>query len=182
MSNERNESWKLQGTAQDEQSITKDWQLVGQNLIEGVVVREVVNVQRSFGYLTEVYRKDWNLDSFDVDQVFQSILEPGGLSAWHAHAITTDRLFINFGRMRIVLYDARSDSSTYGQLNTFIYGSHRPAMVVVPPRVWHGVQALDKTGPSSLINIVDHAYLYDQPDHFRLPEDTDQIPYSFPRL
>jgi len=177
-----NESWMLKGTAQDEQSITKDWQLVGQDLIDGVLVREVVNVQRTFGYLVELYRADWGLDEFGVDQVFQSILEPGGLSAWHAHAVTTDRLFINFGRMRIALYDARDDSPTFGKVNTFIYGAHRPALVVVPPRVWHGVQAVDKTGPSSLINIVDHAYLYDKPDHYRLPEDTDQIPYRFPRL
>ena len=174
--------WTLDGVAQDEQSITKEWQLVGQNLIEGVIAREVINVQRSFGFLTEIYRGDWGLDDFGVDQVFQSVLEPGAVSAWHAHALTTDRIFINWGRMRIVLYDAREGSPTQGQLNHFVFGVTRPAMLVIPPRVWHGVQAVAKSGPSALLNVVDHAYHYEQPDHYRLPEDTDQIPYTFPAM
>lgn len=172
--------WMLDGAMQDQQSITKDWQFTGQDLIDGVKVREVVNVQRSFGYLTEIYRKDWNLDDCEVEQVFQSVLEPGSVSAWHAHAITTDRIFINFGRMRIVLYDSRTHSPTHGVLNTFIFGTHRPAMLVIPPKVWHGVQAVSMTGLSSLLNVVDHAYHYDLPDHYRLDRESEQIPYTFP--
>ena len=175
-------SWTLNGVSQDEQSITKDWQLVNQDLIDGVVAREVVNVQRSFGYLTEIFRGDWGLDDFGVDQVFQSVLEAGCVTAWHAHALTTDRIFVNWGRMRIVLYDGREGSPTKGMLNQFIFGATRPAMLIILPRVWHGVQALSQNSPSALLNVVDHAYNYEQPDHYRLPEDTDQIPYQFPKM
>ena len=49
--------------------------------------------------------------------------------------------------------------------------------VTIPPGVWHGVVAL---GPETalLLNLVDKAYAYDAPDHWRLPPDTDQIPYK----
>jgi len=36
--------------------------------------------------------------------------------------------------------------------------------------------------PAILINVVDHAYQYENPDHWRLPSDTDQIPHDFGRL
>ncbi len=170
--------WKLNGMVQDEQSITRDWQMVNQELIDGVVVHEVKNVPTNYGHLTEIFRADWRLDEFGVDQVFQSVLEPGGISAWHAHAVTTDRLFVNHGRMKIVLYDAREDSPTHGKINQFRFGTVRPAMVVVPPKVWHGVQNINSQ-PSMLINAVDHAYRYEQPDHYRVPMDTPLIPYSF---
>jgi len=32
--------------------------------------------------------------------------------------------------------------------------------------------------PSILVNLVDAAYSYDDPDHWRLPPDTPEIPYS----
>ena len=54
----------------------------------------------------------------------------------------------------------------------------RPTLVVVPPGVFHGVKALGSQ-PAMLINMVDHAYSYEDPDHWRLPEDTREIPYRF---
>ncbi len=171
------ENWQLNGMKQDQQGITNDWQLM-QKLIHDVVIKEVKNVPTNYGYLTEIFRQDWNLDKFGMDQVFQAVLEPGGASAWHAHAITTDRLFISYGRVRIVLYDSRKDSPTLGLVNEFRFGSERPAMLVIPPTVWHGIENI-KDGPSIVTNVVDHAYHYEGPDHYRLPIDTPEIPYKF---
>jgi dTDP-4-dehydrorhamnose 3,5-epimerase len=56
--------------------------------------------------------------------------------------------------------------------------ARRPQLVVVPPRVWHGIENLSDE-PGTVINIPDRAYQYAQPDHWRLPPDTDQIPYAF---
>lgn len=173
------EGWLLPGAKRDEQSITRDWQLVNQTLIHGVVAHAVRSVPTGYGCLTEIYRADWGLDAFGVDQVFQSTLEPTCISAWHAHAITTDRLFVNRGRMLVVLYDTRPDSPTRGLLNRFRVGMERPVMLIVPPRVWHGVQCITRTSPSSLINVVDHAYSYEAPDHYRLPADSPHIPFAF---
>jgi dTDP-4-dehydrorhamnose 3,5-epimerase len=50
--------------------------------------------------------------------------------------------------------------------------------VVVPPGVWHAVQNLAPE-TSTLLNLVDHAYDYEKPDHWRLPIGTPLIPYSF---
>lgn len=162
----------------DTQSITSDW-IALQPQIDGVQVREVKNVAKPRGgTLTEVFRKDWSLDAGVIDQVFQNILEPGQISGWHAHRVTTDRIFVNWGLIKIVLFDARKGSRTYGAVNTFQFGLIRPALVIVPPGIWHAVQNVTST-PSALINLVDHAYAYDDPDHWRLPIETDLVPYKF---
>ncbi len=170
--------WAVEGMSRDLQGITRDWQLLGQSLIDGVALKEVANVMSGYGVLTEIYRSDWGLDAMPVTQVFQSSLNPGGISGWHAHGETTDRLFVSTGTMRIVLYDSRRSSPTYKGVNEFRLGVQRPALVVIPPGVWHAVENTCAT-PSLLLNAVDVAYRYESPDHFRLPIDTPHIPYRF---
>lgn len=167
----------LPGTKKDEQSVTADWQST-QDLIDGVTVKEIRSVLAGTGYVTEVFRRDWDADGGIVDQVFQVTLGPGGVSAWHCHANTTDRLMVNHGRIRIVLYDSREGSPTQGRLNHLVFGTPRPAIVTVPPLVWHGIQNVGP-GDSSLINVVDAAYDYEDPDHYRIPADSPEIPYRF---
>jgi dTDP-4-dehydrorhamnose 3,5-epimerase len=43
--------------------------------------------------------------------------------------------------------------------------------------VWHGLKTLGAT-PSLILNLVDRAYSYENPDHWRLPPDTPEIPFS----
>ncbi|MBC7802416.1 MAG: dTDP-4-dehydrorhamnose 3,5-epimerase family protein [Candidatus Parcubacteria bacterium] len=172
------DGWKLHGMKQDVQSITRDWQFVHQTLISGVQVKPVSNVPTGYGHLCEVMRMDWKLDATGVDQVFFSAFDAGGVSGWHAHALTTDRLFVAQGRMEIVLFDSRQESPTHGEVNRFRLGTARPALVSVPPGIWHAVRN-GGGQPAVLINIVDRAYQYEQPDHYRLPLETDQIPFRF---
>ena len=113
-----------------------------------------------------------------VDQVFQVILNAHGISAWHVHGHTIDRLFIASGHARVVLYDARLESPSHGRVMELLLDEHRPQLVVVPPGVWHGVQNLDNV-PAMVVNMPDKAYNYERPDHWRLPQDTSEIPYTF---
>jgi dTDP-4-dehydrorhamnose 3,5-epimerase len=170
--------WLFPEALPREASVTADWTLNGQPLISGVVVKEVRPVLTGYGHLVEVWREDWELDQSAVRQVFQSVLAPGQVSAWHAHAVTTDRLYVNQGRMRVVLYDQRPESPTCGLLNQFLVGALRPALIVIPPQVWHGIANLDET-PSSILNLVDEAYHYEQPDHWSLPQQSERIPFRW---
>ena len=172
------DQWKLEGSTHDRQSIAADWQSIQHPIIEGVRFKEVRNILKMNGTLVEVYRRDWDLDQEPIDQVFQVTLSPGGVSAWHAHARTMDRLFVNQGAMRLVLFDARQSSPTLGTINEFRMGSARPMVVVIPPKVWHGVQNIGAE-PASILNLVDAAYQYDAPDHWRIPSDSPTIPFRF---
>jgi dTDP-4-dehydrorhamnose 3,5-epimerase len=172
-------AWLLEDAVKDRQTITARWSPSALRLIDGVAVHEVLHVPKSQGYLTEVFRADWlHGTNVTVDQVFQVVLEAGGISAWHAHERTIDRIFVNRGMMRLVLYDAREESPTRGLVNELRFGTVRPALVIIPPRVWHGIQNL-ASAESSVLNLVDRAYAYDDPDHWRVPVNSPQIPFSF---
>lgn len=170
-------SWGGPGVTKDEQSVTADW-TPASKLIDGVVVRDVRHVLRASGAVTEFIRTDWFPEPLRIDQVFQLVLAPGAVSAWHSHEFATDRLFATHGVLKIVLYDLREGSSTHGTLNEFVVGQLRPALIVIPPKIWHGVQNVGEE-PAALINMPDRAYRYEDPDHWRLPSDTDSIPYRF---
>lgn len=174
-----NGRWLLAGAVKASQSVTSEWELIGQPSIEGARLREVKNVLTPDGALVEVFRRDWQLG--EVAQVFQKNLSPGRVSAWHAHEHTTDRIFINAGRVKVVLYDARAESRTSALVNELILGDARPALIIIPPGVWHGVQNVAGE-TSTLLNLVDQAYRYEDPDHWKLPPDSPEIPYGFERL
>jgi dTDP-4-dehydrorhamnose 3,5-epimerase len=64
-------------------------------------------------------------------------------------------------------------------LSEYKIGAQRPLLIVIPPQVWHGVQNYS-SDTAVLLNAVDYAYKYDDPDHWRVPLDSSDIPYSFP--
>jgi dTDP-4-dehydrorhamnose 3,5-epimerase len=171
-------SWILDGTVRDAQSVTPDWSAVTPPSIEGVSLKEVRPVVKHNGLVTEVFRTDWFDGLAHVDQVFHVFLHARGVSAWHAHAETTDRLFVADGFVRLVLFDSRPDAGTHGRLMELSLSGRRPQLVVVPPKVWHGIENLCDE-PATIVNLPDRAYQYAEPDHWRLPADTEQIPFAF---
>jgi dTDP-4-dehydrorhamnose 3,5-epimerase len=168
----------LPGAKKDSQLITRDWHKL-EELIEGVSLHEVLHVPRDHGVITELFRPEWDTGGLPVAQIYQSRLFQGALGAWSCHARNTDRLFVNSGHVKIVLYDARPDSKTSGKVNEFHTGDMRPSLLVIPPGIWHGLQNLGSS-EALVLNFPTRAYDYEDPDHYRLPCDTSEIPYSWP--
>ncbi len=175
MSGQRDQA-PLPGAMKDEPSVTPEWVSL-QSVIEGVRAVEMRNVIYDSGSLTEIYRAEWFSPPLEIEQAFQITIAGGGITAWHMHTQTTDRLFVSVGQVKIALFDARPDSPTRGLTNEFRFGERRPGLVVVPAGVWHGLRNLQAV-PSVVVNLVDRAYDYSQPDHWRLPADSVEIPYT----
>ena len=58
------------------------------------------------------------------------------------------------GHVKLVLFDARAESATHGLINEFSFGEARPALVAIPPLVWHAVQcrgASDQRGHGTVV-------------------------------
>lgn len=170
--------WIIGSAHKDSQSVTPAWQPLGPRLIDGVAVKEILSVIVDAGHVTEIWRRDWGLDSLPVDQIFQRVIHRGALTAWHAHRETTDRRFCASGTVTLVLFDGRAASPTARLINEFHVGELRPAVVVVPPGVRHGVMNIGDDS-AVVINAVDRAYRYDDPDHWRMPADCPDIPYRW---
>ena len=145
----------------DSPSVTPEWSPVRTKAIDGVVAREVKHVLTDNGVLLELLRSEWLGTSSKVDQVLLRTIDSGGVSAWHVHRSTTDRLFCVGGRALVVLYDARKASPTHGTVAEYRVGPHRPTLLIVPPGVFHGVKAIGAEA-AVLINMVDAAYAYSE--------------------
>lgn len=167
----------LAGAHKDSQVVTPDWQMIRAG-IDGVVAREVRHVPRDHGVITEIYRTEWDPTGLPVGHVYQSRLYPGAIGAWSCHMKSIDRLFVNQGQLKIVLFDARPGSPTERQVMELHAGDYRPTFLVIPVGVWHGIQ---NVGPADalMMNLPTHAYDYEDPDHWRLPFDSPEIPYSW---
>ena len=118
----------LTSARKDRQLVTKEWQFI-QQPIDGVSLHEVLHVPRDHGVITETYRPEWDPSGLPVVHVYQSRLYPGAIGAWSCHAKTIDRLFVNHGHLKLVLYDGREESPTFGRIMELHAGDARPAFV-----------------------------------------------------
>jgi dTDP-4-dehydrorhamnose 3,5-epimerase len=167
----------LPGAHKDSQQVSEDWQKLGAT-IDGVSIHEVRHVPRDHGVITEIFRPEWDPTGLPVVQIYQSRLFPGSLGAWSCHARSTDRLFVSQGHLKIVLYDGREDSAAKGRIMELHAGDVRPCLIVVPPGIWHGLQNLGNVD-ALVLNCPTEAYNYRDPDHYRLPHDSPEIPYAW---
>ncbi|HEV7488271.1 MAG TPA: dTDP-4-dehydrorhamnose 3,5-epimerase family protein [Thermoanaerobaculia bacterium] len=167
----------LSGARKDPQLVTKEWEKI-EKQIDGVVVREVRHVPRDHGVITEIFRPEWDPTGLPIVHIYQSRLFPGAIGAWSCHGTTIDRLFVNQGHLKVVLFDGREGSPSYRRVVELHVGDARPAFVILPAGVWHGLQNLGSSD-ALVINCPTKAYNYEDPDHYRLPFDSPEIPYSW---
>ena len=171
------ENSMIKNAKKDGQQISSDWEL-SREIIDGVHIKEVRHIPRDHGVITEIFRPEWDPTGMPVVHLYQSRLFPGAIGAWSCHHRTVDRLFVSQGHLKAVLYDGRADSPTFGLINEVLAGDARPALIVVPIGVWHGLQNLG-TNDAIVLNLPTQAYKYEDPDHWRLPFDSPEIPYSW---
>jgi dTDP-4-dehydrorhamnose 3,5-epimerase len=84
------------------------------------------------------------------------------------------------GMMKIVLYDSRKKSKTYGEINEIFAGVHHPVLVHIPAYVCHGFKCISEE-EAVVVNTPTEVYNYKNPDEFRLPAHGSEIPYDWKR-
>lgn len=146
-------------------------------MIEGVKIKELKIIPDERGWLMEILRCDE--DHFEkFGQVYVTTAYPGVVKAWHLHKIQTDNFTCIHGMMKVALYDSREDSPTHGEINEFFVGKKNPLLITVPPFVYHGFKAIG-TETAYFLSVPTEPYNYKEPDEYRLPPDTNEIPYDW---
>lgn len=167
----------IESVRRDEQTVTPDGLSV-QDLLEGVRVRPAVTQIDGRGSVCEMYSPEWNFTEEPLVYVYQTTIRPGHVKGWVLHLEQDDRLFFSSGDVKVVLFDARTDSSTYEQLNVHYFGESRRGLLRIPRGVYHAVQNVGLTD-AVFVNMPTSAYCHEEPDKYRLPLDTAEIPYRF---
>jgi dTDP-4-dehydrorhamnose 3,5-epimerase len=145
--------------------------------IDGVRLHRLVRNRDGRGNLT-VLGSDHYQQAFSAPHVYLVTAAAQSVRAWVIHKIQSDRLALFSGTIRVVLYDIRPASPTYGKLNVLDVGADNPAVLTIPPFVVHGVQNRGDTD-AQFVNMPTKAYNPADPDKARLPKDHPGIPYVF---
>lgn len=164
---------------------TKDPALVsstGEPLVPlpwGCTFREVPTHSDERGTVVEMFDARWNWHPDPVTFVYSYTLRPNRVKGWGMHLLHEDRYFVLAGEMKIVFYDARVDSPTHGQISSVVLSDYQRRILNIPRGVWHcnwNIGSID----AIVVNLPTAPYDHENPDKYRLPLDTDQIPYTFP--
>ena len=142
-----------------------------QEPIDGVKLRAIRPVPHEDGTLAEIARATWEQVEQPIVQVHLTTTLPGRVRAWGLHRRSTDRLFVVKGLISIVVYDGRAGSPTEQSLNEFRVSERNPALLVIPPNLYHGWKNLG-LDEAFIINMPSQEYAYDNPDALDMPYDS----------
>jgi dTDP-4-dehydrorhamnose 3,5-epimerase len=148
-------------------------------MIENVQIKILKKNPDERGTLMEIMRIDDPLFQ-KFGQVYMTTAYPGVVKAWHYHKKQDDNMAVIRGMMKIVLYDSRKDSKTFGEVNEIFAGIHNPVLVHIPKMVYHGFKCISEE-EAIVINIPTEAYDYNEPDEYRLNAHGSEIPYDWSR-
>lgn len=145
-------------------------------IIDGVKIVELKTFTGEDGYFLELARltensKIQDLNDFQVRQVSYSLIEPGGVKAWHIHLNQEDVWFAPPDSQLLVgLYDLRNDSPSKGAQMRLTLGNHKSLLLLIPRGVAHGCANIS-TLPTTMIYFTNQHFDINKPDEFRLPWD-----------
>jgi dTDP-4-dehydrorhamnose 3,5-epimerase len=145
--------------------------------IGGVICRSLVIHEDQRGWLAEIFRQDeMALEHFPL-MAYISVTQPGVGRGPHAHREQTDLFcFPGPGEFRLILWDQRPESPTFGTRQEFLLGETRPAIAIVPPGVVHGYRNVSDR-PGWVCNFANRLYRgpgrAEPVDEIRFEDDPD---------
>jgi len=146
-------------------------------LIKGVQIKKLKTIPDERGRLVEILRNDDDIFK-NFGQAYITTNYPGVVKAWHMHNHQEDNVCCISGMIKLVLFDGREKSTSFGKLMELFIGNHNTLLIQIPKYIYHGWKCISQT-ESIVINIPDRPYNYANPDEVRLPFDTDKIPYDW---
>lgn len=167
----------LDAAKQDQRTVDDNRRSVAP-LLDGMSFYESIRHNDDRGSVTEIYDQRWNWHPDPLVFSYMFTIRPGMVKGWGLHKEHEDRYFVISGELELVLFDPRPESSTYNKICKVYLSGSQPRLVNVPKFVWH---ADHNIGNSELVvlNFPTIQYDHSKPDKYRLPLDTDLIPYDF---
>jgi dTDP-4-dehydrorhamnose 3,5-epimerase len=158
-------------------TVTPDGERLEQ-LPEGVTFRDAVTHVDDRGSVCELFDPRWGWSDTGLVFAYVFTLRPGVVKGWGMHLEHEDRYFILHGDLEVVMYDDRPASPTAGLVAKAYLTQHQRRLMNIPQGVWHANRNVGN-GDVMVINFPTKPYDHQNPDKYKLPLDTDRIPYSF---
>ncbi|NYT04895.1 MAG: dTDP-4-dehydrorhamnose 3,5-epimerase [Methanomicrobiales archaeon] len=75
-------------------------------------------------------------------EIYFSVIFPGAIKGWHVHRKMELNYAVVSGNIKLVLYDARKASPTFGTIQEIFLGEENYVLAKVPPHVVNGFKAI----------------------------------------
>ena len=144
-------------------------------LPDGVVIRDLTTHVDERGSVCELYDPRWGAHPDPMVFSYVFTIRPGQAKGWGLHRRHDDRYAFLGGEAELVLFDAREGIATSGVEARIALSGYRRQLVTIPAGVWHAERNLGSTDVI-VVNFPTIPYDHEQPDKFRLPLDTDELP------
>lgn len=144
-------------------------------MINGVQVIPLKRIPDERGTIMHMLRAtDPHFQQFG--EIYFSTIYKDVIKGWHLHREMTLNYACIHGRIKLVLFDDREDSSTRGELMEIFLGPDNYSLVIIPPEIWNGFKGM--FDPVSIVaNCCTHAH--DPSRSSRLDPFDNHIPYNW---
>jgi len=144
-------------------------------MIEGVLVKPLRQIPDERGKIMHMMRvDDDNFENFG--EIYFSVVYPSVIKGWHLHTKMTLNYAVVSGMIKLVLYDAREQSPTKGELQELYLGEDNYVLVKIPPGIYNGFKGIG-IKPAIVANCSDIPH--DPEEIHRMDPFTNDIPYDW---
>lgn len=161
----------------DEVTVDAQGRLVA-GAIAGVVYQRLVAHVDHRGSLVEAFNPEQPFWDEPIVYSYCITIRPGRIKGWGMRRLQADRYFLCAGRVRVVLYDGRRRSPTYGALAQYHMTDLSPSLLLIPPGVWHGDQNWGETDVV-MMNFPTRPFDPAAPDKYRIDPHSGRIPFEW---
>ena len=144
-------------------------------MIEGIKITPLKQIEDERGKVMHMLRND-SISFVKFGEIYFSTVHPNKVKGWHLHSKMTLNYAVLLGEIKLVLYDARSNSKTKGQVQEFFLSQKNYKLVSVPPLIWNGFMGIGNT-TAIVANCADLPY--DDTEIKRKSAFDKDIPYNW---
>ena len=113
-------------------------------MIHDIKITPLKIISDNRGKVMHMLRKDSAIfDKFG--EIYFSTIYYKSIKAWHLHKESALNYVCIKGKVKLVLFDDRKESSTKGVYQELILSPEDYFLVTIPPNIWNGFKGLDKT-------------------------------------
>lgn len=144
-------------------------------MINGVKIIQKKVITDDRGKILHMLRADdSNFKKFG--EIYFSYVNPKKIKAWHIHKKMTLNYVAAFGKIKLVLYDDRKNSDTFGEVQEIFLSNENHLLVSIPPYIWNGFTSADDN-LAVLANCSDIPH--DKEEISRLDYNDPKFPYNW---
>ena len=111
--------------------------------IEGIKITPLKIIKDHRGSVMHMIRND-NEVFEEFGEIYFSTIFENKIKAWHLNKEATLNYACVFGKVKLVLFDERKTSKTYGEYQELLLSLDNYSLITIPPNIWNGFKGMNK--------------------------------------